>query len=423
MSKVHPVPAFSLPQERWRFAAEFWRAVCSSSRATAELSVQAAVDLRVRACRERAPDPRAVAVACPGCGSLEPSDFRKNGSYRRQLVTAEGVVDLRVPRLRCRCGKSIPVEHLAFAPRRRFSFDFLAHVLELVGMRVALRPIVNWASRRGVRVSPSSLSRMISRLELPVLGPLSASPKEISVDAMYVRLWDKVRPKGWLTEKAAVLLAVNHDPAVKEKVIGMVFAPAETEEAYRSLADQLISRGMDAHAPLVVVSDGAQVIPAGFSRSFTNVAFQRCQWHLAQEVKDLAPPAAKERARLDTWWVLRAPTMPEARQRLKLFRERHAASPDCARALSRALLAATLALRRPVIQRTNGRAERYVRELRRHYRPREAFRSNAAAVRRIAFWPLVINAPHTGNDWLANLLAAQLGLRSRLTDFPAPLHT
>lgn len=92
-----------------------------------------------------------------------------------------------------------------------------------------------------------------------------------------------------------VLLAVNHDPRLREKVIGMVFAPAETEEGYRSLADQLLSRGMDPHAPLVVVSDGAQAIPAGFSRSFTNVAFQRCQWHLAQEVKELAPPQPKSR--------------------------------------------------------------------------------------------------------------------------------
>lgn len=358
-----------------------------------------------------------------GCGSVERSDFRKNGSYRRRLVTAEGVVELTVPRLRCRCGKSIRVEHLAYAPRRRHSFDFVAKVIELVGMRAALRPIVQWAARRGVRISPSSLSRLLRKLELPVLGPLSGSPCEISVDAMYVKLWDKERPRGGVSEKAAVLLAVNHDPRFKEKVIGMVFAPAETEEAYRSLADQLLHRGMDANAPLVVVSDGAQAIPAAFSRSFTNVSFQRCQWHLAQEIKDLAPPSLKEQARLDTWWVLRAPTMPKARERFDRFKERYAATPDCIRALRRALPEASLCLRQPVIQRTNGRSERYVRELRRHYRPREAFRSNANAVRRISLWTPIINAPHTGHDWLANLFAAQVGLTRRLTAFPSPLHT
>ena len=303
------------------------------------------------------------------------------------------------------------------------SYDLLSAVIELVGMRVALRAIVQWLERRGVQLSAASLSRMLARLELPVLGPLAMSPCEISVDAMYVKLWGKERPEGWLSEKAAVLLAVNHDPRLAEKVIGMVFAPAETEEAYRSLADQLISRGMDAHAPLVVVSDGAQAIPGGFSRSFTNVSFQRCQWHVAKEVKELAPVRAKDQALSDAWWVLKAKTEEQAHDRLRRAKAKVGASREALAALERALPDATLCLRQPVIQRTNGRSERYVRELRRHYRPREAFRSNRNAVRRIAFWVPVINAPHTGHDWLANLLAAQVGLRRRLTRFPIPLHT
>lgn len=410
-----------LASERWSFLSQLLRAVRSGGQRVTELSIQAAVERRVSACRSTGGE--AVARACHGCGSMERADFRKNGSYRRKLVTAQGVIDLRVPRLRCRCGKSVRVEQVAFAPRRRFSFDFLAVVMELVGMRVALRPIVQWAGRRGVRVSASSLSRMLARLELPVLGPLEASPCEISVDAMYVKLWDKERPRGWESEKAAVLLAVSHDPRLNEKVIGMVFAPAETEEAYRSLADQLLSRGMDPHAPLVVVSDGAQVIPAAFSRSFTNVRFQRCQWHLVQEVKELVPSAQKAQARLDAWWVLRAATTAVAGHRLGLLKERKTLPSEAIGVLERTLFDATLCLRQPVIQRTNGRSERYVRELRRHYRPREAFRSNRNAVRRIAFWTPVINSPHTGSDWLANLLGAQLGLRRRLTRFPAPLHT
>jgi transposase-like protein len=315
------------------------------------------------------------------------------------------------------------VEQLGYGRRRRVSYDLLTVVIELVGMRTALRSVVAWLERRGIHLSAASLSRMLARLELPVLGPLEASPAEISVDAMYVKLWDKERPPGWDSERAAVLLAVNHDPRVREKVIGMVFAPAETEEGYRSLADQLISRGMDPHAPLVVVSDGAQVIPAGFSRSFTDVSFQRCQWHLAREVREAAPVALKERAAGAAWYVLQARTPAEAAERLQQVRTWRESHAEALALLERGLEAATLCLRRPVIQRTNGRAERYVRELRRHYRPREAFRSNRCAVRRIAFWTPTINARHTGIDWLASLLAAQLGLRRRISRFPAPVHT
>jgi len=65
---------------------------------------------------------------------------------------------------------------------------------------------------------------------------------------------------------------------------------------------------MDADAPLVVVSDGARVIPAAFARSFTNVRFQRCQWHLAKEVRDLAPAREKEAVSSAAWRVVRAPS-------------------------------------------------------------------------------------------------------------------
>jgi len=410
-----------LARERWRFMEQLWRAARSAARGALELSIQGSVDRRVAACRESKGE--AIVRACPGCGTMERKDFRKNGFYHRQLQTSEGAIRVRVPRLRCRCGKSIPVEQLGYGRRRRVSYDLLAVVMEFVGMRAALRPIVQSLERRGVRLSASSLSRMLGRLELPMLGPLDLSPCEISVDAMYVKLWGKERPAGWTSEKAAVLLAVNHDPRLGEKVIGMVFAPAETEEAYRSLADQLLSRGMDANAPLVVVSDGAPAIPAGFSRSFTNVSFQRCQWHLAQEVKNLAPPAAKGQALSDAWWVLKSKTEEQAKDRLRRAKKKAHAPTEALAALERGLEDATLCLRQDVIQRTNGRSERYVREMRRHYRPREAFRSNRNAFRRIAFWTPVINTPHTGRDWLANLLAAQLGLRRRLTEFPSPLHT
>ncbi|HWO73429.1 MAG TPA: transposase [Dehalococcoidia bacterium] len=421
MAKVQQDAHARLAEERWEFFEQLWRATRSAGQRTVALSIQGSVEARVAACR--ADGGESMVPACPGCGSIERRDFRKNGSYERQLLTSEGPIRVRVPRLRCRCGKSIPVEQLGYGRRRRVSYDLLTVVIELVGMRTALRSVVAWLERRGIHLSAASLSRMLARLELPVLGPLEASPAEMSVDAMYVKLWDKERPPGWDSERAAVLLAVNHDPRVREKVIGMVFAPAETEEGYRSLADQLISRGMDPHAPLVVVSDGAQVIPAGFSRSFTDVSFQRCQWHLAREVREAAPVALKERAAGAAWYVLQARTPAEAAERLQQVRTWRDSHAEALALLERGLEAATLCLRRPVIQRTNGRAERYVRELRRHYRPREAFRSNRCAVRRIAFWTPTINARHTGIDWLASLLAAQLGLRRRISRFPAPVHT
>ena len=422
MKKVTQDAEVLLAQSRWQFFGRLFNALRSGGQRIIEASLQGAAEQQVEAVR--GPGGEGLLPACPGCGSMERGDFRRNGYYLRRLATTEGLVQLRVPRLRCRCGKSVPVEHLGFGRRQRYSYDFQLAVVEQVGMRVALRAVAAFFARRDVPVSPASLGRMVQRLRLPALGPLPLSPCEISVDAMYVRLWDKELPQGWTSNTACVLLAINHDPRLAEKVLGIVFAPAETEEGYRSLADLLLSRGMQADAPLVVVSDGAQVIPAAFSRSFTNVRFQRCQWHLAKDVRDLAPAREKEAVSSAAWWVLRAPDQDEADHRLDTFIDRfHRRAPDSLAALERGFFDATLCLRQPVIQRTNGRAERYVRELRRHYRPREAFRDTNSAVRRISMWAPILNAPHTGFDWLANLFAAQVGFHSRLTAFPSPIHT
>jgi len=422
MKKVSQEAGERLARDRWQFFQRLFGALRVSGQRVMEGSLQGAVERQAESMRGA--DGGVLLRACPGCGTMERRDFLRNGYYERKLVTTEGVVNLRVPRLRCRCGKSLRVEQLGFGHRQRFSYEFQLAVVEQLGMRVALRPLAQHFVRRGLHISPASLARMVQRLELPALGPLPLSPSEISVDGMYVRLWDKELPPGWTSNTACVLIAINHDPRLTEKVLGIVFAPAETEEGYRSLADLLLARGMDADAPLVVVSDGAQVIPAAFARSFTNVRFQRCQWHLAKEVRELAPAKEKESVTSAAWWTLHAPDQGEADRRLDAITERlHKRAPESLAALQRGFLDATLCLRQPVIQRTNGRSERYVRELRRHYRPREAFRDTHSAVRRIAMWAPILNAPHTGFDWLANLFAAQLGFHRRLTRFPSPIHT
>jgi len=92
----------------------------------------------------------------------------------------------------------------------------------------------------------------------------------------------------------------------------------------------------------------------------------------------------------------------------------------------------TLCLRQPVIQRTNGRAERYVRPSAEgpttvratlpQKGPRHPLRRpfpGRACGPRSSTLPL----PRKGFDWLANLFAAQLGFRQRLTRFSSPIHT
>jgi len=106
MVRVHQVGEEPLAQERWRFAGELGRPTRSAGRRTVELSMQGAVDWRLADCRGR--DGERVVKACPGCGSMERRDFRKNGSYRQRLMTSEGPIEVRVGRLRCAVGRASP---------------------------------------------------------------------------------------------------------------------------------------------------------------------------------------------------------------------------------------------------------------------------------------------------------------------------
>lgn len=94
-----------------------------------ERSLQGAVTARVEAALGE--DGHKVLAGCPGCGSADRRDFRKNGTYKRNLVATEGRVEVVVQQLRCRCGKSQPVEHLGFGRRQRYSYEFQLAVVEM----------------------------------------------------------------------------------------------------------------------------------------------------------------------------------------------------------------------------------------------------------------------------------------------------
>lgn len=146
MKKVAHDPGLVLARQRWQFFERLFGALRSSGRRLMEQSLQGAVEQQVAAVRGE--QGGKLLLACPGCGSMDRADFLKNGYYRRRLGTTEGFVELRVPRLRCRCGKSLPVEHLGFGRRQRYSYDFQLAVVEQVGLRSPLRGIAAAFARR-----------------------------------------------------------------------------------------------------------------------------------------------------------------------------------------------------------------------------------------------------------------------------------
>jgi transposase-like protein len=362
---------------------------------------------------------------CQRCDTREPRAFRRNGVYHRKLATLCGVIELAVPRLRCRCGAHVKLSFPVLEPRKRHWWDVWLQVVEGVGERASVWHLRDRLLRRGVYLSRSTIVRWLGELALPPLGGIPGKTDEIQADGLYGHLWGPL-PHRWRDHTYALLIAVNRDPECPEKVLGAVLAKEEDTEGYRSLADLLLSRGLDPAAPLTVTSDGAQAIRSGLGISFPKAEFVRCLWHLSRLVADLAPAELRDEVRRDCRHVLRAPDWDKGVERYQRFREKWLArAPDSCRALAEGFEDAMLPLvtERPVRQRTNGLAERMAREFRRFLRPREALRSTRTAPALVALALAQINARHKREDWLPAFLGAALGWPERLTEFRVPLHT
>lgn len=412
-------------QQKLQAISAVLRAVRAASRQCLERSIQGLVLAWVERGMAVPPD-GATPWVCGRCGATQRASFRRNGTYRRQLATLAGDITLRIPRLRCRCGAHVPLVFPVLEPRRRHWWDVWLQVVEGLGERTSVWHLRDHLVRRGVAVSRSTIVRWLAALTLPPLGALPGSTDEIQVDGLYGHLWGPL-PQRWRNHTYALLIAVNRDPACPEKVLGALLASGEEANAYRSLADLLLSRGLPADTPLTVTSDGAAAIKAGLGVSLPRAQFVRCLWHLSRLVADLAPPEARDAVRRDGRHVLWAPTWDEAITRYSVFRETWLGqAPDSCRALTEAFedaMAPLLPGGPTVRQRTNGLAERYAREFRRFLRPREALRSTATGPALVALALAQMNARHKHEDWLPAFLGAAVGCTARLTEFRVPLHT
>ena len=422
MSIVTGNASFPHPRRRLEEISAVFRAVRAISRHCLEISIQGLLQRWIETGLDKEPTP----WRCPRCGTQEPKAFRRNGFYPRQLQTLAGLIALRVPRLRCRCGAHVSLTFPVLEPRRRHWWDVWLQVIEGLGERVSVWHLRDRLQRRGVYLSRSTIVRWLAGLRLPPLGPIPGPTEEIQVDGLYGHLWGPL-PRRWRDHTYALLIAANRDPRCPEKVLGAVLAAEEETEAYRSLGDLLLSRGLKPEVALAVMADGAQAITAGLGVSFPKAQFIRCLWHLSRLVADLGPADHRAQLRRDCRQVLRAPTWEEALTGYAAFRHKWLeGAPESCKALADGFEEAMLPLLPEgpkVRQRTNGLAERMAREFRRFLRPREALRSAATAPALVALAVAQINARHRREDWLPAFLGAAVELPQRLTEFRIPLHT
>ena len=178
----------------------------------------------------------------------------------------------------------------------------------------------------GLDISSTQVSRaaqlMDEELEAWRNRPLGAVPYVI-LDARY----EKIRHAGSLRD-CAVLIAIGILPDGRRSVLGVSVSLSEAEIHWRTFLKSLIDRGL--HGIELIVSDDHSGLKQARKACFPGVAWQRCQFHLAQNVLHYAPKVSmRGEISQDLRNVFNAPDHHEADRLLnQMVMKYHSTAPE-----------------------------------------------------------------------------------------------
>jgi transposase-like protein len=309
---------------------------------------------------------------------------RRNGSYRRQLLTTLGVVELQVPRGR-RSNALGVVERYA---RRELWVDrviLAAFVLGLSTRKVgeALLPIL------GERVSPSTVSRVAQVLDQAVAAfharPLTRPYQVLVLDGVVLS-----RKTGAGALRRPVLVALGITVEGRKEILDFRLAPGESQIAWEAFLDDLHRRGLSGQALELIVSDGGHGLLAALPLLFPGIPVQRCWAHKTRNVLDKMRRDDRTFAKRDLHRISHAADRVTARRAARRFADRwqehYPAAVACLRRDLDALLE-FLRFQDPTWRkaaRTTNAIERRFLEVRRRTRPMGVF-SDRTSIERILF--------------------------------------
>lgn len=245
-----------------------------------------------------------VRARCSRCGANWARRFWRDGSYRRTLLTVAAAVELRVPRLACRCGGTVPLEFAQFGRYARSWGDLQERGRELAGLCLSLedsRQVLGWAS--GQVVAASTLGGWVQHAaglaEALRVGPLERVPAAVMLDGVWVTLLAPMGPGGIdrggrrrsrrQRVKVVLLVAYGVDPASGEHwVLDWERAEQEDEASWRRLLERLLARGLRADNGLeLFIHDGGGGLEAALDQVHfgPGVLRQRCIFHVLRNLR------------------------------------------------------------------------------------------------------------------------------------------
>jgi transposase-like protein len=311
---------------------------------------------------------------------LEADDVadRRNGYYRRHLLTELGDIELNVPRTR----RFSPVEVLRAYARRTREIDrviLAGFVLGLSTRKVgeALLALL------GRAVSAATVSQVAKTLDAAVAAfhrrPLQSRYKALMLDGVVL-----ARKTGAGALRRPVLVALGLRPDGKKEIIDFRLAGSESAAEWEQFLADLYRRGLTGEGLDMICVDGGSGLLAALPSVFHGIPVQRCWAHKIRNVLDKVRKADQPKVKRALHKIMTAANAPAARTAARRFthrfENRYPAAVACLRNDLDELLTCfrykTEAERRAV--RTTNAVERRFREVRRRTRPMGTFQDKTS---------------------------------------------
>jgi len=232
----------------------------------------------------------------------------------REVLTAIGNVEVRVPKVRDRSGGGIKFNSALVPPFVRRSQRISAALpwLYLKGistgdMREALMVLLGDEAKG---LSPNVVSRLKSEWATEYAGWMK---RDLSA-SRYVYWWVDGIHTGLRQENDArqcLLVIIGVTPEGQKELVTIGDGLRESKESWLDVLRDLAARGLGA-GPLLAVGDGALGFWAALDEVFPDTRRQRCWVHKTGNVLNALPKSLQAKAKADLHEIWMAPTRPQA---------------------------------------------------------------------------------------------------------------
>lgn len=303
---------------------------------------------------------------------------RRNGTYRRHLLTELGDIELAVPRTR----RYSPVEVIRAYARRTREID-----------RVILAGFVLGLSTRkvgetllallGREVSATTVSQVAKTLDAAVAAfhrrPLANRYQALMLDGVVL-----ARKTGAGALRRPVLVALGLRPDGKKEIIDFRLAGSESALEWERFLSDLYRRGLTGEGLDMICVDGGKGLLKALPIVLPQIPVQRCWAHKIRNVLDKVRKADQSKVKRALHKIMHAANVPQARSAARRLADRFQAQYPAAVACLRDDLDELLTCfryktddqRRAV--RTTNAIERRFREVRRRTRPMGTFQDRTS---------------------------------------------